>query len=75
MLKDMREKKGISQSQLSKASGINVRTIQHYEQGSKDINGAKLNTLISLAEALDCKIYDILSNEELIIKTKKHLTE
>ena len=41
-LKDTRQAAGLSQSQLAAATGLNVRMLQHYEQGVKDINGAKL---------------------------------
>lgn len=69
-LQEMRLKKGYSQNDLAIASGINVRTIQHYESEIRDINGAKLETLCDLAIALDCKITDIVSNEQLIKKYK-----
>lgn len=71
MLKEQRQKAGLSQSQLSEKSGIKTRTIQNYEQGEKDINHARLHTLASLAIALDCRISEILDNEELIQLTKK----
>ena len=59
-LKIEREIKGISQSQLARASGVNVRMIQHYEQGRKNINKASISTVMALAEALDVDIKDIL---------------
>lgn len=37
MLKKYRERAGLSQAQLAEASGVNIRMIQHYEQGDKDI--------------------------------------
>lgn len=63
MLKDKRTEKGLSQSKLAEKSGVNVRAIQFYEQGIRDINGAKLETLIALAMALECRISDILNND------------
>lgn len=65
MLSEARMKAGLSQSMLSEKSGVNKRMIQFYEQGAKDINGAKLATLVKLAKALNCSIGDILSDEEL----------
>lgn len=65
MLKEVRQNKGLSQSQLGEKSGVNVRMIQYYEQGSKDINGARLSTLIDLANALECSIGDIITDNEL----------
>lgn len=65
MLKDQRKEKKMSQNELSKLSGVNPRMIQFYEQEKKNINGAKLATLISLSNALDCRIRDILTDDDL----------
>ena len=65
MLQEIRKKRGLSQSQLSKKSGIPLYTIQKYERGSRDINKAKLETLLKLCIALDCCITDILSDRSL----------
>jgi len=59
-LKRIREEHTITQAQLSEKSGVNIRMIQHYEQGYKDINKAQGITLRALAQALECKIEDIL---------------
>lgn len=61
-LKFMRTDKGMSQSQLAEASGVNVRLIQAYEQGYKDINKAQVVTVLQLAEALECDVYDIIND-------------
>lgn len=61
-LKFYREEKGLSQSQLAKKSGVNVRVIQAYECGSRDINKASVETVLLLAEALDCDIYAIIND-------------
>lgn len=71
-LKQKRKEKGLSQSQLAELADVNVRTLQYYEQGVKDINGAKLNTLLSLANALECSIADIVTDEKLKEKIKMH---
>lgn len=59
-LKMIREKSGFSQSQLAKVSGVNVRMIQKYEQGTKDINKAQVLTVYKLADALKCNIEELL---------------
>lgn len=59
-LKILRENAGLSQGKLSELSGISVRTIQHYEQGSRDINKAQGITLLTLANFLNCTIEDLL---------------
>lgn len=60
-LKFMREEKGMSQSSLSEQSGVNIRTIQAYEQGLKDINKAQVVNVLQLAEALECDVYEIIN--------------
>lgn len=61
-LKFMRTDKGMSQSQLAEASGVSVRLIQAYEQGYKDINKAQVVTVLQLAEALECDVYEIIND-------------
>ena len=63
-LKPIRESAGLSQSQLAELSGVNVRLIQDYEQGHKNINHAKAITLYSLSKALKCTIEDLLEIEK-----------
>jgi transcriptional regulator with XRE-family HTH domain len=59
-LKTIRTNRGLSQGKLSEISGVNTRMIQYYEQGVKDINKAQGLTLQALANALECKIEDLL---------------
>lgn len=65
MLSEMRYKMNLSQAELSAISGVNLRSIQTYESGERDINLAKLDTLCKLALALNCTLYDILTDEQL----------
>ena len=60
-LKKIREEKNMTQAELSTKSGINLRTIQNYEQGFKDINSGKVINILALAEALGCDVYKILN--------------
>lgn len=69
-LKSIRNYRGISQMVLSQISGVNLRMIQNYEQGTKDIKKASIGTIKSLAIALDCSIDDLMGwayEEQLII--------
>lgn len=59
-IKFYRQMAGVSQKELSDISGIPVRTIQQYEQGQKNINFAKAETLISLSRSLSCRMEDLL---------------
>ena len=59
-LKAYREQAGLSQAQLSDASGVNKGTIQKYEQGTKDINKAQGQILLKLARTLGCYMEDLI---------------
>lgn len=62
-LKIIREAAGMSQAQLAALSGVGVHMIQHYEQGFRDINGARAITIFKLAKALDCNMEDLIETE------------
>ena len=66
MLKEIRESRGMSQQDLAAKTGINKRMIQAYEQGYRDINGAKLSTLVTLCLALECHLSEIVNDSQLI---------
>ena len=59
-LKRLRQTAGLSQSDLAERTGLNLRTLQHYEQGSKDIRRAAGETLLVLARALGTSIESLL---------------
>ena len=52
----------MTQQQLADASGVNVRIIQYYEQGYRDINGARVVTVKRLADALGCRIEELIED-------------
>ena len=68
-LKSIRVYRGLSQQALANLSGVSIRTIQNYEQGTKDINKAAITTIQSLALALDCAINELMGwdYDELLI--------
>lgn len=59
-LKENRERAGLTQKELSERSGVNIRTIQDYEQGRKSINKAQGLSLYHLATALNVTIEELL---------------
>ena len=59
-VKQYRESAGLSQSKLAEVSGVNLRMIQKYEQGERDINLAQAITLYKLAQVLNCTIENLL---------------
>ncbi len=61
-LKRLRESRGMSQSELAKASGVKLRSIQLYEQRANDIDKAQAQTLYKLSVVIGCNIEDLLEN-------------
>lgn len=59
-LQTQRKLCGYSQRELSEKSGVNLRTLQQYELGTKDINKASAQTIVSLANVLGCAVEDLL---------------
>ena len=64
-LKTIRENRGISQTELAKLSGVNLRSIQMYEQKVNDIDKAQVGTIYKLSRVLGCTIEDLLENPEM----------
>lgn len=71
-LQDIRRQAGLSQSELAKLSGVNLRTIQEYEYGRQILDKAKLAIIVALAEALQVPLYELLETAELAEKVKNN---
>lgn len=56
----MRKRRGFSQSALASVANVSIRSIQLYEQRKNDIGNAQYNNLKNIADALKCRIEDIL---------------
>lgn len=59
-LKEKRRLYGLSQSELSRESGVSLRSVQMYEQRRKDINKAQIESIASLAKVLGCRAEDLM---------------
>lgn len=60
-LKRLRQERKLTQEQLAALSGVNIRSIRSYEQGSNDLSKAQGETLMMLAKALNCTVENLLS--------------
>ncbi len=60
-LKTWRKFKGLSQADLAKASGVPVKTIQHWEQGSG--GSPRLDAVVKIAQALGIKVSQLIGEE------------
>ena len=54
MLKRLRTYAGLTQKQLSEASGVSLRMVQLYEQGRNDLSKAQAGVVLSLSQVLNC---------------------
>lgn len=72
-LQEVRKQRNLSQRECAERSGINVRILQFYEQGVRDINGAKLSTLLKLCNALGCRLEDILTDQETLTELERYI--
>ena len=59
-LQTYRKLAGLTQAELARASGVNLRTLQQYEIGDKDIRKASADKVISLANVLGCRPEDMV---------------
>lgn len=62
-LQQKRQESGLTQERLAMSVGISVGVLRSYEQGLRNLDGAKVETLAKLAIALNCTIPDILEDE------------
>lgn len=63
-LKQHRLRAGLTQAELATQAGLSLRTLQHYEQGSKDLDKAAASTVLKLAQILGLSLLSDV--EELI---------
>lgn len=61
-MKEERTRAGLSQSALSRASGVPLRTVQHWERGN--VMAASARSLLKAANALGCTLDDLVRGEE-----------
>lgn len=71
-LKEIREKKNLSQSQFAEKMCISIRTLQAYEQGNRDFAGAKLDTILKACIVLECTLYDLFEGDDDLLNLIKN---
>lgn len=72
-LKKIRERAGLSQSQLAEKSGVSVRSLQSYEQGDRNISSCK--KLGDICEALDCKAWELIKLPSEVAEAAEELCD
>lgn len=51
---------GMTQQQVADAAGMNIRQIQKFESGERDLGNMTLRNALSLAKSLDCEVSDFV---------------
>ena len=59
-LQTYRKLAGLTQAGLAEAAGVNIRTLQQYEIGDKDLRKASADKVISMAKVLHCRPEDMV---------------
>lgn len=62
-LKQIRKMRGLTQRQLAERCNISIKSVQAYEQGTRKLETANINTILKICEVLNCNLTDILNNE------------
>lgn len=62
-IKELRQRRGLSQSQLARALGRTETTVRNWEHGRTGLDWVK--AVIDLCEALDCSPQDLITEEEI----------
>lgn len=74
-LQQLRIQKGFSQSELSRLSGVNFRTLQDFDQGRKNLRNAKGEMIYKLSRALGCSADFLIDDSQpIILETATNLS-
>lgn len=59
-IKELRLERQMTQAQLAQRTGMNIRTIQKFENGERSLYTTLFSTALKIAEALNVTVYDLL---------------
>jgi len=59
-IKELRLERQMTQVQLAQKAGLNIRTIQKFENGERSLYTTLFSTVLKIAEALNVTVYDLL---------------
>lgn len=59
-LKQIRKIRGLTQKNLADYTKISIKTIQAYEQGTRDIRKASIDNINKICDVLNCSEKDLI---------------
>jgi len=62
-IKELREKKGLSQTELAKASKVPYQSILCLEHGRRDLHKCSYDSVVALSKALGCRPSNLFETE------------
>ena len=72
-LQKYRKEKNLTQATLSEISGVNFRTIQHYELlTNAELASAKASTILKFCNVLGCSVGALLASEDARTYDESH---
>lgn len=63
-LQEIRIDRGLTQADLASQARMNIRSLQYYEQGRKDLAHVRIDKLLRLCIILKCKIGNIIEDPQ-----------
>lgn len=60
-LKELREKRGLTQQAIADAARLNIRIYQRLEYGDRELGRASAQTVLGIARALHTTVEDLLA--------------
>lgn len=73
-LQKRRLDKGLSQIQLAELANISINSLRSYEHKIRNIEDANIKTLLAISNVLECRIFDLFDDSDLMNLTAANVS-